>query len=954
MNIRDASPNDRGIPPVQETVSDAMPVAPATAADSEYTASAVLDALSTRLAILDRTGTVLAVNRAWRQFAEANSLVMDKVAEGANYLAVCEAATGEGSEGALEFAAGIRAVLQGKQEMFEMEYPCHSPSKKRWFVGRVTRLPGNGEPNLVVAHEQLRRPHIQEELATQEAKMRALFELSPIGISLNDLETGEFLEFNAAVHEPAGYTAEEFRKLTYWDLTPKEYAPQEQEQLLELERTGRYGPYEKEYVRKDGTRYPVRLSGFKMTVTNGRKAIWSIVQDISAQKESEAALRSAKERAEAASVAKSEFLANMSHEIRTPMNGVIGMTDLLLDTGLNSEQIEYAETIHSCSQSLLSLINDILDFSKVEAGQIVLEDLEFHLRTTVEETIDVVALKAQEKGIDLVCMIGREVPEFLRGDPGRLRQVLFNLVGNAVKFTHAGGVTVQIELASEIDCSVTLRFSITDTGIGIPLDKLDLIFTKFIQADPSTTRQFGGTGLGLAISRQLVELFGGQIGVTSEESGGSMFWFTAVFRKSSSDAVEPAQEEANLVGAKVLVVDDFKTNRTFVTRLLKNWGCRFSEAHDASSAIAKLRQAASEGDPFAAVLLDMNMPTVNGAGLGRLIKSDDELNSARLVMLTSLGKRGDAERLAGVGFSGYLPKPIRPALLRKCLALVLGRQDATASDHHLVTRHTVAESKRKRLRILVAEDNTTNRIIAVKMLEKLGHAAEAVANGEEAVESLRRMPYDLVFMDCQMPVMDGLEATRILRSPASGASNPGIPIIALTAHAMKEDRDRCLAAGMNDYVTKPASVRSLAAAIERCLSGRSLPGGTDPHAGHETDGHPHDFDREGFLERTLGDHGLACEVAAAFLADTPALLQGLSAAISAGDTGAAGKFAHTLKGSAGSIGGVVLGSIAAEMQAAGKNGNLPLLQELFPAALDAYQILSRLLESGFSSPHMPG
>jgi two-component system, sensor histidine kinase and response regulator len=796
--------------------------------------------------------------------------------------------------------------------------------------------------------------HVQEELATQEAKLRALFEMSPIGIALNDLETGAFLEFNAALYEPAGYTAEEFRKLTYWDLTPKEYAPQENEQLRLLEQTGRYGPYEKEYIRKDGTRYPVRLSGFKIIVANGRKTIWSIVQDISAQKESEAALRAAKDRAEAASVAKSEFLANMSHEIRTPMNGVIGMTDLLLDTGLNAEQMEYAESIHSCSHSLLSLINDILDFSKVEAGQIVLENLDFHIRTTVEEAIDVIALKAQEKGLELVCMIGREVPEFLRGDPGRLRQILFNLIGNAVKFTEEGGVTVHVECVSEKDSSVTLRFSVTDTGIGIPVGKQDLIFSKFIQADPSTTRQFGGTGLGLAICRQLVGLLGGDIGVTSEESEGSTFWFTAVFQKSCSGDPEAPLEEADLAGVKVLVVDDFRTNRTFITKLLRNWGCRFSEAHDGASALAKLREAAQQGDPFVAALVDMNMPGMNGAELGMLIKGDDELKSTRLVMLTSLGKRGDAERLAGVGFSGYLPKPIRPALLRKCLALVLSRQDATAADHHLVTRHTVAESKRKRLRILVAEDNTTNRIIAVKMLEKLGHAAEAVANGAEVVESLRRMPYDLVFMDCQMPVMDGFEATKALRDPASGARNPGVPIIALTAHAMKEDREHCLEAGMNDYVTKPASVRSLAAAIERCLSGRSLPGGADPLAGYETGGHPRDFDREGFLERTMGDRALACEVVAAFLADTPSLLQDLSKAISAEDAGSAGKYAHTLKGSAGNIGGVILAGIAAEMQTAGKDANLPRLVELLPTAIDAYQILSRLLESEFPSPHKPG
>ncbi len=786
-------------------------------------------------------------------------------------------------------------------------------------------------------------------------------EQSPASIVITDME-GRIEYVNPKFLQVTGYTREEAIGANPRILKSGKQSGDFYQDLWSRISAGEEWHGEFENKKKNGEPYWESSSISAIRDENGAIAHFlAVKEDITEKKLSENRLHEANKqlqealtragelagKADAANRAKSEFLANMSHEIRTPMNGVIGMTDLLLETSLQKEQRDYAEAIQTCGESLLALINDILDFSKVEAGQMVLENLDFDLRTTMDDTLEILAFKAQDKGLDLACLVAEEVPKFLRGDPGRLRQILFNLIGNAIKFTQTGGITVHVELLAESENSATLRFSVTDTGIGIAPEKHQLIFSKFTQADLSTTREFGGSGLGLAICRQLVQLLEGEIGVTSEPGKGSTFFFTAVFKKPVAGTVRIPRKEADLSGVRVLVTDDFKTNRVLAKTLLLNWGCLPDEASDADSALVKLREAAREGAPYAAALLDMHMPGMDGAELGRLIKNDDEIKSVRLVMLTSLGKRGDAERLAGVGFSGYLPKPIRPAYLRKCLALVLGREKATGSDRELITRHTVSENTLKRLRVLVAEDNTTNRIIAIKMIEKLGHAADAVGNGREAVESLRRMPYDIVLMDCQMPVMDGFDATRAIRDPASGVRNPKVPIIALTAHAMKGDRELCLEVGMDDYLSKPVHPEDLKAAIERCIPNRFQASEPAPAAPSRPMEELHDFDLPGYLDRTMNDRGLATEIAEAFLADAPLLFTQLTAAIAAGNSESAGKLAHTLKGSSANMGGEVLSQIAAEMQAAGKENNLRLLKQLLPSAEASLQVFCSELKREF-------
>jgi PAS domain S-box-containing protein len=661
----------------------------------------------------------------------------------------------------------------------------------------------------------------KKRLERSERKFRTIFENSIQGI-YQSTPDGKFITVNNALATMCGYDSPDQMVSSITNLATQLYTvPEDREGFQrQLLRHGMLREGQTQFQRRDGSLIDVRINAHKLNdPVTGELYFEGIIEDITHKKQAEK-LRVAKEAAEAANQTKSEFLANMSHEIRTPMNGVIGMTSLLLDTELTAEQREYADTVRISADNLLTILNDILDYSKIEAGKLDLELIDFDLRVALEETNDLLALKAQEKGLEYLYMIDKQVPSYIIGDPGRVRQILINLVGNAVKFTDSGEIAIRVTLESETDSHVTLRFGVRDTGIGISTEQMDRLFKSFSQADGSTSRKYGGTGLGLTISKKLTAMMGGSIHVDSTPGEGSEFWFTAVFEKQPEGKEQPIVIPEDIRGKHVLIVDDNATNRHILRDLLIRWGCRCDEVPGGREAIESLTAAVERNTPFDMALIDMQMPHMDGAMLGGRIKKTPAIAKTVMIMMTSMGDRGDAKRFSEIGFSAYLTKPVKHAQLFECLTTVMGitKQSDRGASAPMVTRHSLAEGKKQMFKILLAEDNLVNQKVASILLKRLGYQADIVNNGKEAIAALEKTFYHAVLMDCQMPELDGYEATAEIRSADSKVIDPRVTIIALTANAMKGDRDKCIAAGMDDYLSKPINSSELADMLDRYLS----------------------------------------------------------------------------------------------------------------------------------------
>ena len=803
--------------------------------------------------------------------------------------------------------------------------------------------------------EAERHRRAEENLETQLVLMRALIEIIPDRIFAKDTE-GRFIFGNMAVARIMGAKSPaELLGKTDHDFYPKELADEYWALESRLLATGEPLVGVEEPVNYTLTGELGWTQTSKTPLLDAQGVCIGLVgigQNITARKQAEAdlsertaALEIAKERAEQANRAKSEFLATMSHEIRTPMNGILGMTELALGTELTAEQREYLETVRFSAESLLGLINDILDFSKIEARKMDLDPIDFDLNYSLGETMRSMAPRAHAKGLELAYHVSPWVPTALHGDPARLRQIIVNLVGNAVKFTDTGEVVLDVEKESVDGSQVWLHFTVTDTGIGIAPEKQALVFESFTQADSSTTRRYGGTGLGLSISSQLIALMGGRIWLDSEPGKGSRFHFLLPFAALAEvPGRPPPRELKDLQGVQVLVVDDNATNRRIIDEILVHWGMAPTVVDGGHTALQAMERAHQAGTPFPLVLLDYLMPGMDGFEVVSRIKQQPHLASTPIMILSSVGHRGDGARCKELGISSYLSKPVRQSLLLDAILGVLAKPVGSTVPA-LITRHSLRESTRPS-RILVADDNAVNRRLLVVTLEKHGHGVTAVDNGRKAVLALQEADFDIVLMDVQMPEMDGFEATAAIRNRETSGHRRRVPIVALTAHAMKGDREACLGAGMDAYLSKPINTRELLALVDR-LTDNSPELPLESAFGALKGA---DFDEHRVLAKLDGDRELLQELVSLFMSESPAMLADIRHCLAAGDTAGVQRAAHLLKGSVSNFSDGAATRSAQALELMSRNGDVSggwiQLAELEQAIGTLERELRKLVQDG--------
>lgn len=857
------------------------------------------------------------------------------------------------------FLDHIRQCLQSG-ELTSAEYSLLLDGKEIWFSALISPLSENSV--IWVARDVSDYKQKERELAQQKTYFESLVRNSPVAIVVLDGDE-RIISSNPAFERLYGYSSAEIAGAKLDELITDEETRVEAVAYTQMVKTQTVHVIGKR-KRKDNTMVDVEIFGVPVFVNGQKSGTLAMYHDISE-------LLRAQREAEESNRAKSEFLANMSHEIRTPMNGVIGMLELALDTKLTPEQADYLQTALHSAEALLSLLNDILDFSKIEAGRLELEAINFNLRNTVEDVAYTLAQRAQDKGLEMACLVHPDIASSLRGDPGRLRQILVNLVGNAIKFTHQGEIIIRAEPLEETNAHVKVHFSVQDTGIGIPYERQAAVFERFTQADGSTTRTYGGTGLGLAISKQLVEMMGGVIGLESVPGAGSVFWFDICFEKvplpqrGVTGPLTPGP--ANLIQARILVVDDNQANRMILVKNAEALGSRVDAVSSGAKAIEYLRNAQRSGDPYHVILLDMQMPGMDGEQTARAIKSDPSIKDVKILILTSMGQRGDAARLQALGCSGYLLKPVKQQILFDAVLAVLGRSEEDAP--RLITRHTISENKPSGIRLLLAEDNPVNQKLAVILLQKAGYLVDPVETGAQALERVKCEAYDAVLMDVQMPEMDGFEATRQIR--AWEAQKGGrIPIIAMTAHAMAGDRERCIESGMDDYVSKPLEPRALFNAIERWAKksggdenksettieeplrdlGRDwveglsvVPSGEPPVSTAASDLPPADL--EGALFRFGDDREFMKQMVREFREHLPARLAEFKFALEAADIQGLGRMAHNLKGVSLNFNAAPLAEASLRLEQCGKREN----PEEAPALVERVEFEVKRLEEYLDS-----